>query len=88
MTAAERMHLALIGLTDRGLRPPCGAATGDRNAWTSDDHHERAAAALACRPCPLTELCREFADETKATHGVWAGEDLSKTTRPTKEKTA
>lgn len=83
MTAAEAMHLALISLTDRGLRPPCGNPS-TRDRWTSDNHEDREAAALACAPCPLTELCREFAVDVKASHGVWAGVDLTRTTRATK----
>ena len=68
---------ALLTLTHHDKRPPC--AHDDR--WTSDDAGQRATAVVMCGSCPLIVPCRQYADQIKATHGVWAGVDRTKTTR-------
>lgn len=52
-------------------KTPCIGGT----AWTSEDATERAAAVVACRACPLLDLCAEAAASTRETFGVWAGRD-------------
>jgi WhiB family redox-sensing transcriptional regulator len=39
------------------------------------DHATREKAAAVCAECPVTAQCREFADATGTTVGIWAGED-------------
>ncbi|GGB19482.1 hypothetical protein GCM10011492_06650 [Flexivirga endophytica] len=86
MTTAEDMHFALLALTDRNERPPCGdKATA--HLWTSDEAADRDLAIPLCAGCPIAELCGEYAAEVKATHGVFGGTDFS-TNSPTKRRTA
>jgi len=81
MTAAEQLSLALADLADRGQATPCHGA----DEWTSDHADDRAYAAALCRPCPVLALCRQAADELKATRHVWAGTDRT-TVTPTRPK--
>lgn len=46
-----------------------------RTEWTSSDLATRVAAARACMACPVRDACRDYADEIKASAGVWAGRD-------------
>jgi hypothetical protein len=76
-TASERLSLALEAATHRGDRVPCAG----REEWVSEDHDDRAEAAIACRPCPVTSLCAAAADENREVWGVWAGVDRSTRSR-------
>jgi len=69
----------LFRLTEQGVRTPCQGA----DEWTSD----RASAAALCRPCLVLALCRQAADELKATYHVWGGTDRTTVTpsRPKRE---
>ncbi len=78
MSAAEVMSAALIEMTDHEQIPPCG---GSSDAWMSEDHHQRAAAARRCSGCPVIALCAAVAAEVKASFGVWAGVDRTPTNR-------
>jgi len=85
MTASEVLSVALSALADRRLRTPCqNPRTRDR--WTADNHEDREYAVAACRPCPVLALCRQAADELKATYHVWGGTD--RTVTPTRPKRA
>jgi hypothetical protein len=74
--------LALRELDTRNLVTPC-QMPGLDHLWTSDDHEEREAAAHRCCSCPLLDHCANYAMTTEQFH-VWAGVDLTTTTR--KEK--
>lgn len=78
MTAVDDMTACLLVLVEHEQRPPCAHSS---DAWMSDDHRQRAAAAHACRDCLLINVCDAYAREIKATHGVWGGRDLTKATR-------
>lgn len=52
---------------------PCRRDLAAADAWTSDDPHESAVAARACRPCPLLAACRSYALEHHEPVGVWGG---------------
>lgn len=60
-----------------GVSPPCAG----RTEWISDDQQEREWAAHRCRPCPVIELCGQFAHGQNEQFGVWAGTDRTKHTR-------
>ena len=81
VSAAETMALALRQLLDHDQRPPCG---GSSDAWMSEDHRQRAAAARRCSGCPVIALCAAVATEVKASFGVWAGTDRTPTSRKAK----
>ncbi len=83
MTAAEALGHALLELTEQGVRVPCH----DADEWTSDHADDRAYATALCRPCPVLALCRQAADEVKATSHVWGGTDRT-TATPTRPKRA
>lgn len=51
------------------------------DAWTSEKAAARAAAVLACRACPVIELCASAAQSTRERFGVWGAVDRTKTTR-------
>ncbi len=82
MTAVEVLASELFRLTEQGVRVPCH----DADEWTSDHADDRAYAAALCRPCPVLALCRQAADEVKATY-VWGGVDRT-TATPTRPKRA
>lgn len=58
------------------MRRPCQA---DPEAWYADDPADQAAAAKACRHCPVKAACLEAAlvvehgRGTTGRHGVWGG---------------
>ncbi len=79
MTAQEQLTRALTQLLERGRRTPCQGRHRDR--WTSADREEREWAAASCRLCPLISECGDAAEETDERRGVWAGVDLTATTR-------
>ena len=81
-TAGERLASALEAADDRGDTVPCAG----RAEWISEDVDERAEAARACRPCPVTALCAAAADEHREKFGVWAGVD--RTPRPRRREGA
>ena len=81
-TAGERLAIALEAAVFRGDRVPCAG----REEWVSEDVDERAEAARACRPCPVTALCAAAADEHREKFGVWAGVD--RTPRPRRREGA
>ncbi|MGE9806921.1 WhiB family transcriptional regulator [Janibacter sp. G1551] len=83
MTARSRLDRALLELADKGGRPRCGDPL-EHPLWTSEHADERARAVALCGGCPLTTLCRDLADETGATWGVWAGHDYSLKTKEKK----
>lgn len=70
-SAAEHLALVLTTARERGSTWPCM----DNDAWTAEDADTRAAAARACRPCPVTALCAAAAEELAPKWGVWAGRD-------------
>lgn len=41
--------------------------------WFSDDPERREMATHICNSCPVQASCAVFADQIRATHGVWAG---------------
>ena len=82
MTAAADLAGELLRLTEQGVRVPCHG--GDE--WCSDAADDRAYAAALCRPCPVLALCRQAADELKATYHVWGGTDRTVVTpKPKRE---
>jgi hypothetical protein len=78
MTAVDDMAAALHDLAEREQATPCAHSS---DAWMSDQPDQRAAAAHACSPCPLLDVCGRYASEVRATFGVWSGRDLTKATR-------
>ncbi|MFE2693636.1 WhiB family transcriptional regulator [Streptomyces mirabilis] len=54
---------------------PCQAPDADPDWWSSDDTNDRAAAQLACMPCPLREGCLAWALDHPSAAGdvIWAG---------------
>lgn len=65
---------------DRALSegdPPCAG----RTEWISDQPEEREWAAHRCWPCPVIELCGQYARVNREPVGVWAGIDRTKLTR-------
>jgi Transcription factor WhiB len=77
--AMTALSAALLTLTHRDVRPPCGDGS-DR--WVSDDRDQRASAATQCQSsCPLVTVCRDYADAIHPTHGVWGGTDRTRGTR-------
>ncbi len=78
MNATEALAGELLRLTEQDVRVPCHG--GDE--WTSDHAEDRAYAAALCQPCPVLALCRQAADELKATYHVWGGRDRTAPTRP------
>ncbi len=72
-SAAEHLALVLTTARERGSTWPCM----DNDAWTAEDAETRAAAARACRPCPVSSLCAAAAREDPPTFGVWAGVDFA-----------
>jgi Transcription factor WhiB len=75
---------ALLSLTRRDKRPPC---THDPDRWTSDDRWQRDSAVRSCQSCPLIAPCVDYANQIKATHGVWGGVDYTKATRTPRRAT-
>lgn len=86
MTAAQGLHRALLTVTDRGVTVPCGVRA-TAHLWTSDEAADRALAIPLCAGCPIGELCEAYADEIRASHGIWNGRDYTTQTIP-KRKTA
>ena len=64
---------ALGDLEQRGGVIPCRGST----AWTDDEPEARAAAALACRVCPLVDPCAAAAESSGEDWGTWGGRDRS-----------
>ena len=60
---------ALLGLGERGERPPCWRDS----RFTSDDADERAVAALECERCPIVAPC--WTAGQAETAGIWGGVD-------------
>lgn len=50
---------------------PCLGKPGE---WTSDELPTDREAQKMCAPCPLRNICKEYADEAHVAHGVWGGE--------------
>ena len=71
-SAVEVLADVLLFLQDRGEKTPC--QTSVSYLWTSDDRHEREAAAHRCHPC-LVLACRAEADEDRTRWHVWGGAD-------------
>jgi hypothetical protein len=67
--------MALFGLTDRGQSTPCQR---DPEPFTSEDKHEREAAAAQCTHCLVLDACRKYAEANAEPHHVWAGIDRSR----------
>ncbi len=82
-TAAERLTRALVAIAEQGRRPRCGEP-GGHEMWLSDDATERAQAARWCAGCPVLVECGAAADENDERHGVWAGVDRTRSSRPPK----
>jgi hypothetical protein len=53
------------------VRPACR----DYELFTADttDEAQQALAARLCAACPLRDLCRDYAEASKPTAGIWAG---------------
>jgi transposase len=53
------------------VRPACR----DYDLFTADqtDAAQQALAARLCAACPLRDLCRDYAEASKPTAGIWAG---------------
>jgi hypothetical protein len=56
-----------------------------RGEWISQHPEDRAFAVQHCRRCPITELCRAYAEAAKERDGVWGGVD--RTPRPGRPET-
>jgi hypothetical protein len=67
---AEAEYARLIAAMDE-TRPACR----DLDLFTADetDAAQRALAARLCAACPLRDLCRDYAEASKPTAGIWAG---------------
>ena len=77
-SAAELLANRLDAAARRGETWPCK----DRDEWTSEDADARAAAALACLPCPVSALCSATADHAREKFGVWGGRDFTPRRKP------
>ncbi len=53
------------------------ACKGLYTLFQSDEGVRKAAAKLICESCTVRELCYDYAVQTEATYGVWAGVDFS-----------
>lgn len=71
---------ALMTLTERGQRPPCGDPD-DRHLWLSEDAADRALAAEWCTGCPITAACQAAAEANGEKFGVWGGRDRTPKSR-------
>jgi hypothetical protein len=70
MTAGEAEYAALVQAMET-TRPACRGY----DLFTADttDAAEKALAARLCAECPLRDLCRDFAEASKPSAGIWAG---------------
>lgn len=84
-TARERLDLAILELTQDGLRLRCSWPT-DGHMWTSDEHDDRARAARRCWGCPVLDLCREAADEEGERWHVRGGKDYRPNPRARRDR--
>jgi hypothetical protein len=84
--ALRALSDALLSMLEQDTTPPCADGT-DR--WVHDDHAVRAKVAPRCADCEIHDRCRDFADSARPriTHGIWAGDDYSATTRNTPSTT-
>jgi transposase len=66
----ETEYAALVEAME-ATRPACR----DYELFTADntDAAEKALAARLCAACPLRDLCRDYAEASKPTVGIWAG---------------
>ncbi len=62
-----------------GQSVPCRQP--DAYGWLSDDPDLHAAAAKACKDCPVIKLCRAAAADSRERFGVWGGRDRTPTKR-------
>lgn len=74
--ATAWLHLLdrVQALADENRATPCRI---DPEPFTSDNHLDRAEAALACQPCPLRIQCGRYALANREPVGVWGGHDLT-----------
>jgi hypothetical protein len=80
--AQEALRRAVLDARRNGQQIPCH---GPQAAlWLSEDRSERKQASTGCHGCPVMDQCRKLADTTRATWGVWAGQDRD---RMVKERT-
>lgn len=61
---------ALDVLADTGRPTPCQI---DPEPFVSEERTERAEAALACRSCPVLDLCLTYAELGNEPFHVWGG---------------
>lgn len=82
MSARAALDHALVVMASEGRRPPCGEVG---SLHLSEDHNERAAAALTCRGCPVLRECGDAAEESDERFGVWGARDRA-VIRPSRAK--
>lgn len=70
----------MLKLAERDLRPRCGD-WAENNPWLAEDPRLRAMAARWCAGCPVLAECGQAAVESRATFGVWGGQDRTPRTR-------
>lgn len=68
------LRLGIDRLADRDRRTPCGV---DPEPFVSDDPQIRLEAEIACRSCPVLDLCAAYADAADERWHVWGGRDRS-----------
>lgn len=78
---------AWVALTDALATLPAPTPCSGSDDWTADDAGARAAAAVACRACPVVERCAAAAASTGEAFGVWGGIDRE-TTKQRGKRTA
>lgn len=54
-------------------QPLCLDRAAEYSDYPEDDAPDEQTALDMCEPCPLFELCRASALQTKPAHGVWGG---------------
>lgn len=80
----EALHAAITAATGP---VPCQSSDNPL-AWISDDPDEAAAAARACRSCPVLEECGSYLRDHKEPAGVWGGKTPSQRQRPKRTREA
>lgn len=58
----------------QGEQTPCYG----KPQWTSGKAGDKAYAIAGCLVCPIRPACREFAETSHETFGIWGGHDYSK----------
>jgi hypothetical protein len=75
MTRSEKGQEEYRALTDalHDVTPPCSPDWRFVQERDQVDEQDLIAMRLACARCPLSDLCRSYADAARPSAGMWAG---------------